>query len=317
MLQTETMTEAERPPIRLVTRLLAEMASSIAAAGLSAFDGDLDRFIIYTLILRQSITRPEANDAAGAAPAIRTISINSLAASLGRSFETVRRHVNALIAQGLCRRTPDGLIALDTGLDRVAMSEGLIVAHDSFVRMVEDMVGFGLTLPAARPDLPYRHDVGVNAAVDIMLAVLATNMAAHREWLNLALYSTIHWANVQQFAHDRAVALNYVDERQPIPARLLDPISAGAIARALALPPATVRRRVTALTADGRVERIPGGLVVSQAWLNRPESVAISRASWQNIRRILGRAAAAGFPIDQPASAYMRGRPREMTFDRR
>lgn len=303
-------TNEERPPIRLVTRLLAEMQTGIVASGLHAFAGNLDRFVIYTLILRQSITRPDD----GGAPAVRAISVNSLAASLNRSFETVRRHVNALIAAGLCRRTPAGLIALDAALDRIAFSEALIVAHDSFVRMVEDMRGFGLPLPAARADVPYRHDVGVNAAIDIMLAVLATNVAAHREWLNLALYSTILWANVLPFAHDRETALRYVDEGRALPPELLRPVSAGAVARALSLPPATTRRRVALLVADGRVLRTSGGLIVAEDWLNRPQSVAISRDSWQNIRRILGRAAAAGFPTADPPRAYMRGRPPLLTF---
>lgn len=296
----------ERPPIRLVTRLLADMQTNIVAAGLSAFAGDLDRFVVYTLILRQSVTRPDAGDDAVMA---RAISINSLAASLGRSFETIRRHVHALIAAGLCLRTPDGLIALDEALDRVPLSDGLIVAHDSFVRMVEDMIRLGLPLPVTRPDIRYRHDVGVNAAVDIMLAVLATNVVAHREWLNLSIYSTVLGANARAFAHDPAQALCYADETQPVPVRLLRPVSAGAVARAMSVPGATVRRRVASMIADGRLERVPKGLVVSEAWLNRPQSIAVSRASWHDIRRILGRAAAAGFPFDAPATAYMRGRP--------
>lgn len=296
---------AERPPIRLVTRLLAEMQTSVVAAGLSAFAGDLDRFVVYTLILRQSVTGPEQGDE----PTVRAISINSLAASLGRSFETIRRHVHALVSAGLCLRTTDGLIALDEALDRVPLSESLIVAHDAFVRMVEDMTKLGLPLPSGRRDLPYRHEVGVNAAVDIMLAVLATNIAVHREWLNLVLYSTVLCGNVRSFAHDAVQALLYVDETQPVPVKLLRPVSAGAIARAISVPASTVRRRVAVMVADGRLERVANGLVVSQDWLNKPESVAISRASWQNIRRILGRAAAAGFPFDAPAEVYMRGRP--------
>lgn len=300
-----------RPPIRLVTRLLAEMQTNILSAGLSAFTGDLDRFVVYTLILRQSVTRPEAGDD-GAPP--RAISINSVAASLGRSFETVRRHVHALIDAGLCLRTPDGLVALDGALDRVPLSDSLIVAHDAFVRMAEDMAAFRLPLPAGRRDLAYRHDVGVNAAVDIMLAVLANNIAAHREWLNLVVYSTILCANVRPFAHDPAVAVRYLDETQPVPAELLRPVSAGAVGRALSIPGATVRRRVAGLVADGRVGRVAGGLVASEEWLNRPASVAISRASWHHIRRIMGRAAAHGFPFDAPARAYMRGRPPLVIF---
>lgn len=302
----------ERPPIRLVTRLLADMQTDVVGAGLRAFDGDLDRFVIFTLILRQSLTRrdPQAADHDRG----RAISINSLASSLGRSFETVRRHVNALTASGLCQRNRTGLVALDTALDRIELSESMIVAHDAFVRMVEDMAAFGLPLPPARDGQFYSHEVGVNAAVDIMLAIVATNMVAHHEWLNLALYSTVLCANVQSFAHDPAQALRYVDETVSLPRALVQPVSAGAVARTLSLPSATVRRRMTQMVGDGRLIRERDGLIVSEAWLNRPEAIAISRASWANIRRIMANAASAGFPFDRPATAYMRGRPPYPSF---
>jgi DNA-binding Lrp family transcriptional regulator len=287
------------------------MQTDIVAAGLRAFSGDLDRFVIFTLVLRQSLTRGTA-----IAPHARAISINSLASSLGRSFETVRRHVNALVADGLCARSHAGVAALDTALDRAEVSDVLIMAHDAFVRMIEDMAALDLPLPQPRPDVPYRHDVGVNAAIDIMLAVLATNIGAHREWLNLALFSTIFCANVRGFAHNAELARRYADERSVVPRDLIRPISAGAVARALSLPSATVRRRAAALIADGRLVRVPGGLVVNEAWLNRPEGVAISRASWANIRRILANATGAGFPFDRPGGTYMRGRPPYMDFPR-
>ncbi|RYY44997.1 MAG: hypothetical protein EOP59_05205, partial [Sphingomonadales bacterium] len=39
----------------------------------------------------------------------RPVSINALAASLGRPFETTRRHANALIDEALILRSPNGL----------------------------------------------------------------------------------------------------------------------------------------------------------------------------------------------------------------
>ena len=53
------------------------------------------RFAIFSLIVRESLRRN---------PRGKAISTHSLAISLSRSFETVRRHVIALTEAGLCVR---------------------------------------------------------------------------------------------------------------------------------------------------------------------------------------------------------------------
>lgn len=302
------------PPIRQTTRLLAEMQTNIARAGIGYFDGNLDRFTIFTLIVRQSALWPIADGDAATEPP-RPISSHSLAQSLGRAFETVRRHVNAMIDAGLCERTADGIVARPEGLSEPEAARLLTVAHDCFVRLVEDLKDFGFPLPARRSGVAYDPPTGIRAAADILLAVIDTNMALHREWLNLVLFSTVLCANARPVTHDPERARAYCNAGVRVPASLVAPVRPSAVARTMGLSRATVQRRIDTMIARGMLVRVPGGVVVSEDWLADARAVAVSTASYNNVRRILARVAAAGFPFDDPAGAYLDGRPEAVAFD--
>lgn len=301
---------ADLPPIRLMTRLLAEMQTSIVGAGVRAFGGDLDRFVIFTVVGRQSLTTVPGEAGEGT-----PISMHALANSLSRPYETVRRHVHALIDDGFCERQPNGVISPRENLTSPPMPELIATSHDSFVRLVDDLAGFGIALPRARPGSVYDPRVAVRNSADLMLAVTDSNRGMHGDWAELVVWSTILCANVRHFSHDPVLALLYADQTVPSPPDLWLPVRPSIVARAIGLSESSVRRRIAAMLADGRLEQRRGGVVVSEAWLNRPDSVATSTASYHNIRRILERAAAAGFPFDSPASAYLAGRPPVFPFD--
>ena len=304
---------AAPPPIRQVTRLLAEMQTNIAREGIRYFDGNLDRFTIFTLIVRESALWPIADGDTATDPP-RPISSHSLAQSLGRAFETVRRHVNAMIDAGLCERTAQGITARADGLLQPEAARLLTIAHDSFVRMIEDLKGFGFPLPPKRSSAAYDPPTGIRAAADIMLAVIDTNMVLHREWLNLVLFSTVLCANARPVTQDPGHARAFCNAGARIPADLIAPIRASTVARTMGLSRATVQRRLDTMVARGMLGRAPGGVAVSEDWLADPRAIEVSTASYNNIRRILARVAAAGFPFDDPASAYLESRPEAVMF---
>jgi len=233
-------------PIRVMTRCLAEMQTNILASGLRTFDGDLDRFVIYTLIVRQSYG---ANPGGAPSP----ISAYSLAASLSRSFETVRRHVLALIARGFCERVERGVLATPHGLALPEIRNLAALAHDSFVRFVEDMTQVGVPVPSGRTDVAYSMVVGLQAAADVMLATTETNRNVHDDWLSLAIFSTIFAANMREVSDDPALSRRFATSLEPVPVSQWHPVRSIAVARALGLPPSTVHRQIGRASCRERV----------------------------------------------------------------
>ena len=298
------------PPIRLMTRLLAELQTTVLARAIRLFDGDLDRVTIFAVITRD--TYPFGTRE-GLAP---TVSAHSLAMSLSRPYETVRRHVHALVDAGWCERRADGVLASPAELRSPALTEFLTLVHDAAVRFVADMARAGVPMPEVGTVRPYHHAAGVQAAIDLMLAVVDTNRRTHRDWLELVLFSTIYAANSRLLNADRELSWHYADGRKEPPPSLRMPVRTSAVARALGLPEATVRRRLTHLLEDGRVERVgKKKLLVSEAWLNRPESIATSVRSFSTVRLLLARLGVNGFPLHDPARVYLAGRPAPVAFD--
>lgn len=296
-------------PIRLMTRLFAGMQTVIVGAGIKAFDGDLDRFVIFTVVGRQSLTAGAAEGVPGT-----PISMHALANSLSRPYETVRRHVHALIDDGICDRQPNGVISTRESLTSGPLPALIATSHDAFVRLVEDLGLLGVPLPKGRESAAYHPSVGIQASADLMLAVTDGNRSVHGDWAELVVYSTILCANVRDYAYDPVLANRHADHLTPPPDELRRPVRPSVVARAIGLSESSVRRRIAAMLADGRLEQRRGGVLVSEAWLNRPVSVETSTTSYVNARRLLERVAAAGFPMEAPAGAYLIGRPADPWF---
>jgi hypothetical protein len=303
---------------RLLVRLLAEMQTSAMSAGIRCFDGDLDRMIIFMVVARESdlLSRHSAGYARPADRAAKAISINGLAASLSRPFETVRRHIHALCDQGACMRTPAGVTLPPELLDDDPAIKAMFhLHHDLLVRLVEDMTAFGLPLPAQRPQAGYDWRTGLAAAYDVLLT--GVEFHAHRfpRWIDMAILAAVMCANARPFTYDREVALAYADFDRLPDESMRSPVSTGAVARAMALATSTTHRRVSAMIEKGLLVRRTGGLLVSDATLSDPATLADARTSSDHSRQILIRLAAGGFCFDAPASCYLDGRPPLLSFE--
>lgn len=288
---------ADGRPLRPLTRLLADMQTTINAAGLRLFDADMDRFVIFSLIVREGLWTSTP----------RPISAHSLSISLNRSFETVRRHVNALIASGDVARVRGGVVAIPPAEAREGVRAMQRLSNDAFVRFVEDFRALGGLDDAVSTGKRYDVSVGICGAVDVMLSTVDSNRGLHGDWLDLSLFSTVLCGNFHRYANDaRAFGLAMGEAHAVRPS---------VIARTMGLAETTVRRRADRLTRPGgSMVAVRRGLLVSQDWLATAAAAATTAATLESVRREIRKAVARGFPIDAPATAYIDGRPPDPDF---
>lgn len=288
---------ASAGPVPPLTRLLAEFHTSMNMLGLRYFGGNIDRFLVFCLLLRTSLSHRERQG---------TISVHSAAMSLGRPFETIRRHICALMDRGVCERTPTGVMLSRPYWERPQKWRQMRFAHDCFVRLVEDGVAAGV-IPVSGDDDGRSLSLsdGMCAVADLVLALVDANRFLCEESIDLAIFSAVLYANQQSFDADPA-ARACADRLSPHHA-----VRVAQVARALSLPDTTVRRRI-ALQAgsEGLYVRTSAGLLIAIDRLrSRDETACVSAGRHGSIRLIIQRALAAGLSLTQPARSYCDGRP--------
>ena len=221
----------------------------------------------------------------------RPVSINALAASLGRPFETTRRHANALIEEELIAREPAGLSVTVEAAQEPRVARLTDSAHDLLVRLVEDLGNTGFGLPQSAPDLTYDPRSGMGIALDLLLAAIESHGAREENFTRLALLLAIEWA------HRRYAYTGAEGARDPM-------IRASTAARILGLPYATTSRNIDTLVDRGLLSRAGAGLRP----VDNAAAVAARAALSNRARQLIGRLAQCGFPMRQPGAAYIRHR---------
>ncbi|MES2097897.1 MAG: hypothetical protein V4459_14175 [Pseudomonadota bacterium] len=284
-----------------MTRLLAEMQTTIFHSALPLFDGSVVRFGLFVLVQRQTMRG-------------QTISVHALAQSLGLPFETCRRQIGFLIDEGRCCRTGDGLIATALSDGDAPIRALTELAHDCFVRFVEDFLPFLPTGDWEDATGSYDWQDGAQAAADMMLAVAVSNLGTHQDWTDLVIFSAVLCANFRLVTISPELSRRYAAVHPPVPASLLKPVRPAAIADALHMPISTVRRRL-AQQRGRAIDSSPRGLVISMPWFNSDPAIRTSAASYANVRRLLASLLRKGFPFHDVATAYLKGRPAPTSFD--
>lgn len=267
--------------------LLAEFAACAMSAGITAL-GAPNRALIFAAAARAC--GPFDWGPGRSHP----ISVNALAASLARPFETIRRQANMLIDTGLLVRNEAGLAVPLQAICDPRIAHMADRCHDLLVRLVEDVRAANFMLPEPRPGINYDPRTGIGIAFDLLLATIECHHQRKENWTRLALIFAIEWAN-RRFAHSAGAHLA--------------PVKPSTVARILGLPYATVARNIEALAASGKLRRLPEGLVIAADLLAAPAATDARLALANRARQLLGRLSHVGFPLDRPAVAYIDSRP--------
>jgi DNA-binding transcriptional regulator YhcF (GntR family) len=290
------------PPIRLVVRLLLEFMVA-AMPPLSRWqEGDLVRGIVFLAIMQAGRPRfaelarrgvlawPRSDDA------LKPVSVNSIAASLGLPYETARRQVQRLTAAGLvCRVEAQGVIVPESVLQAEAFAAYAAEIHALFLKMIRGLRAIGFDFDSFSkgeivaadddggeppgPDAALRHVV-----VDFMLRLVECGLAAHDNDMTRAfVFSAIMSANAEPYTDQPGAAWDFATLDQSPPEARRRPITVRALSVRIGMPYETTRRSVAAMLRDKDIVRTDrGGLINPQvsprdARLQQAGAVMLSR----------------------------------------
>jgi hypothetical protein len=151
-------TDAEKDRGRLALRASTRFfLRSIDLLTRTVSDGDILRSVIFLAIVDANTRHlrpsdPVARTFSGTNDHVpdeirRPVSVHALSLDLALPYETTRRHVNALIEQGLCDRVEAGILVRAEVLER----DGMVATHrknlENLTALFSDLRDGGVKLP--------------------------------------------------------------------------------------------------------------------------------------------------------------------------
>ena len=294
--------------IRKLSRLGNEFYLRASLAVMDLTPGQYERGIVALLLLKRCapdwiegrrIRRPR--DIA------RTSSIKAVATSLGRPYPTINRHFHKMIADGLCVETEQGYAISNTEANEPRVVRLLTTAHDSLVRLAEDIAaGLGLHRTDGKPT-PELVTLTIAAALDMWLVPFEYARKPVTDWTSKLVWLAIIVANVRHITDDPELSERWAYDTVPDHHRV--PMTVRTIAGITRLSYGTVFRHCRQLEAQDVIHYDRGG------WLLESRQL-LSEDVDQNMRDILGyytrrlnELSAAAFDTGNPDAFYLGPRP--------
>lgn len=201
----------------------------------------------------------------------RPVSLSAIASSLGLPYETVRRRVRRLEAQGVCRLSAHGAVVPESFLASPAYLSSVVAAHARLACFYRDVRDAGLLQPLPPSRYPPEPTIPVRASLRL-----------------IADYLLRTGEMVMGLTGDLVSGLAFV-------AILCRPGgSASAVARRLGMPHETVRRHCAELVADRWCLRAGRGYAVAPESLARRDVAAFVRTNASNVQRLFAALAERG-----------------------
>ena len=272
--QPNLLAEARRRALAPVSSRFVLDQVSAGMAGMDSRDAVLIMAINQANIA--ALTRdPDARRRYGAleAPAPdeerRPVSLSAIAASLGMPYETVRRRCRRLVTRGACELTDYGAVVPETFLASPAYLGSVVGAHGRLYRFYREVQAAGLmeALPPSR--YPPEPAVPIRASLRPLSDYLLRN-TAHLMAITGGLISGLALFGLLSAAEELPAA----------------PCSTAALARRLAMPHETVRRRIGDLTDRGLVARDGRGVWISEPVLAGVKMTRLFRDNAADVQRL-------------------------------
>ncbi|MCR5875815.1 hypothetical protein LRS10_17590 [Phenylobacterium sp. J426] len=261
----------------------------------------LDALLLAVIVQANAAPGADAADLKTSDAQRRPISVNALANSLRLPFESVRRRVHRLAAEGLCQVSRAGAVVPAAVLGHPAYVEGVAGACERLRLFYLELRAMDalpdLPLPASEDPAELTAPVPTASVARILadhaLRVIDVALAVYGDVVDALILLETFCANTEGLPFIGAPAADegpfrvYDDaERRPI---LLSPL-----ARRSGFAIETVRRHAEELMAQGLMRRAGRGYIVPAAALAGPAVVRFALENAVQTRRMFGQLAQLG-----------------------
>ena len=280
-------------PYRYITWRMIEFQMDSFKLALRLFPGDLNRAVIFFLVARMSCAEWVVGNRIARPDCPTPFSINALAASLSRPFETVRRHVAGMIDDGICARVKGGVVLAPTMARQRDVIEYYQDTAGLLVRLADRLADGGVPLPPAEGAADNPLALIINAALDVCLVALENN--DHTHWFELALHGALIYENGRDIMGTPALAREYGNT--VLPDELRRPVKIRALSQDYGIPYATVRRHVDTMMVAGAMLKQRSGYILNTQWTGRDVRIEQSDRTVDYLMRQFRGLAAAGVEL--------------------
>lgn len=223
----------------------------------------------------------------------RPVSVNALAGSLGIPFETVRRHVNKLIKQGFIATAPGGVYVPTSMLTTPHFVAAAVARYRRVCEFYEDLLAGNVIEAMPAPPPPAGDPQAPIRAVGRILGdyFFRTMASLHQQvpdpLTGLLLFDVIR-ASTEHVPSGQVGSMRqgWISDAERAP------VSVAQLARRLATPYETTRRRVGWLVEQGFCLRDRGGVLLASAYRDSPVVQSVTTDNLVNVRRMFRQIAA-------------------------
>lgn len=223
----------------------------------------------------------------------RPISINALASSLGLPFETMRRRVNHLLEEGVCRQAMGGIIVPCEVQTRPEQALAVAHSYQRLRRFYFDFKPLGVLPNLPPPEHRFEADpmlLVVRLFGAYLLRVMDTVNQHFGDVLDGLLFMALVYLNIRAITAADLERAGGPEGLDP----LRRPVRAAQLAAYLELPAETVRRRVVRLAAEQNWRRTPMGFVAPASALEARNASAAMQENLPDLQRLFTRFAQLG-----------------------